>query len=37
MSDFAKHCQKIAQRFLLTATVVDDELNLSTAPPHTEI
>ena len=35
MSDIAKHCQKITQRFLLTAIVVDDELNLSHLPlPH---
>ena len=35
MSDFAEHCLKIAQRFLLTAIVVDDELNLSKLPqPH---
>lgn len=33
MSDFAEHCQKIAQRFLLTAIVVDDELSLSKLPP----
>ncbi len=33
MSDFAEHCRKIVQRFLLTAIVVDDELNLSKSPP----
>ena len=33
MSDFAEHCQEIAQRFLLTAIVVDDELSLSKLPP----
>lgn len=33
MSDFAEHCKKIAQRFLLTAIVVDDELSLSKSPP----
>lgn len=35
MGNFAEHCRKIAQRFLLTAIVVDDELNLSKLPrPH---
>lgn len=29
MNDFQKHCLEITKRFLLTAIVVDDELNLS--------
>lgn len=35
MSDFSEHCRKIAQGFLLTAIVVDDELSLSKlTEPH---
>ena len=35
MSDFLEHCRKIAQGFLLTAIVVDDELSLSKlTEPH---
>ena len=32
MSEFAKHCQEVARRFLLTAVVVDDELGVPQGP-----
>ena len=32
-STFAEHCREIAQRFLLTAVVIDDELSVPHVPP----
>ena len=36
MSDYKDRCAKIAERFLLTAVIVDDEAQIQNSPRPTE-